>query len=64
MMEDELTETVINSLMRRGHVRAAPPEGIPIRTMMGGGQAIVIDPGSGTLMGASDPRKDGMALGY
>jgi gamma-glutamyltranspeptidase/glutathione hydrolase len=31
---------------------------------MGGGQAIMIDPASGTLMGASDPRKDGMALGY
>jgi len=24
----------------------------------------MIDPASGTLMGASDPRKDGMALGY
>ena len=64
MMEDDLTEAVINGLMRRGHVRAAPPEGIPLRTMMGGGQAIMIDTGSGTLMGASDPRKDGMALGY
>jgi gamma-glutamyltranspeptidase/glutathione hydrolase len=31
---------------------------------MGGGQAIMIDPVNGTLMGASDPRKDGMAIGY
>ncbi len=31
---------------------------------MGGGQAIMIDPVSGTLMGASDPRKDGLAIGY
>jgi gamma-glutamyltranspeptidase/glutathione hydrolase len=31
---------------------------------MGGGQVIMIDPVNGTLMGASDPRKDGMALGY
>ena len=31
---------------------------------MGGGQAIMIDPVNGTLMGASDPRKDGLAIGY
>ena len=31
---------------------------------MGGGQAIMINLVNGTLMGASDPRKDGVALGY
>jgi len=31
---------------------------------MGGGQAIMIDPVNGTLMGASDQRKDGLAIGY
>ena len=31
---------------------------------MGGGQAIMLDPATGTLAGASDSRKDGLALGY
>ena len=31
---------------------------------MGGGQAIMIDPVNGTLRGAWDPRKDGLAIGY
>jgi hypothetical protein len=30
---------------------------------MGDGQAIMIDPVNGTLMGASDPLKDGLPIG-
>lgn len=62
LLEDELTGPVIEKLIAMGHVRATPP-GV-LRSSMGGGQAIMIDPTSRTLMGASDPRKDGMALGY
>lgn len=59
LFEDAMTEPVIRSLIERGHKR-----GSQAGASMGGGQAIMIDPASGTLRGASDPRKDGMALGY
>jgi gamma-glutamyltranspeptidase/glutathione hydrolase len=62
LLEDEISARVINRLMALGHVRASPP-GI-LRSSMGGGQAIMIDPVNRTLMGASDPRKDGLAIGY
>ena len=62
LLEDEIGATVISRLLGLGHRRASPP-GV-LRSSMGGGQAIMIDPLSGTLMGASDPRKDGLAIGY
>ena len=34
------------------------------RGMMGGYQAICIDPRTGVLLGGSDPRKDGLAIGW
>jgi len=64
MMEDGLTAAVIAELIKRGHERAFPPAGINHRALMGGGQAIMIDPETGALVGASDIRKDGMAIGY
>lgn len=64
MLEDTLDAAVINALVARGHERMLPPAGIMHRALMGGGQAIMIDPSTGALSGASDPRKDGLALGY
>jgi gamma-glutamyltranspeptidase/glutathione hydrolase len=64
MLEDTLDAAVINALVARGHERMLPPAGIRHRALMGGGQAIMIDPSTGALSGASDPRKDGLALGY
>lgn len=64
MLEDELTEPVISGLVRLGHERALPPAGLRHRIFMGGGQAIMIDPATGALLGASDARKDGLALGH
>jgi gamma-glutamyltranspeptidase/glutathione hydrolase len=56
--ETGIAEEVRASLRAKGHqVRAA---GSP----HGGGQAIVIDRESGFLIGGSDPRKDGQALGW
>jgi gamma-glutamyltranspeptidase/glutathione hydrolase len=62
LLEDEIPATVMDRLMVLGHVRASPP-GL-LRQSMGGGQAIMIDPVNRSLMGASDPRKDGLAIGY
>jgi gamma-glutamyltranspeptidase/glutathione hydrolase len=64
MMEEELTAPVISDLVRRGHERVLPGPGLTHRGLMGGGQAIMIDQQTGTLLGASDSRKDGLALGW
>jgi gamma-glutamyltranspeptidase / glutathione hydrolase len=64
MMEDGLTAAFIAALIARGHERVMPPAGVMHRALMGGGQAIMIDPDTGALIGASDIRKDGLAIGY
>jgi gamma-glutamyltranspeptidase / glutathione hydrolase len=57
-LERGITEDIANDLARRGHKVVRPEK------PLGGAQAIWIDHASGTLTGGSDPRKDGMALGY
>jgi gamma-glutamyltranspeptidase/glutathione hydrolase len=58
LVESGVSEEVCRGLISRGHVLEAPPE------PLGGGQAIAIDHTRGLLIGGSDPRKDGLALGY
>jgi gamma-glutamyltranspeptidase/glutathione hydrolase len=49
---------ILTKLRDWGHEIAPAPD------PLGGAQMIAIDWTSGTLAGASDPRKDGCALGY
>ncbi|MCK5552742.1 MAG: gamma-glutamyltransferase, partial [Deltaproteobacteria bacterium] len=61
ILEDPLKSQVSNELERRGH-RILEDD---FQTnQFGGGQGIIVDPDSGVLLGGSDPRKDGCALGY
>lgn len=57
-VEDGLSEATCAALQDLGH-ELVRPDG-PI----GGAQAIAIDEERGVLIGASDPRKDGLAVGY
>ena len=57
-VERGVPAATIEGLKARGHTVALRP------APLGGGQAIVIDWERGVLVGGSDPRKDGCALGY
>lgn len=58
-LEPEFTPKTVAGLKAMGHtVVSGPPESF------GGAHAIAIDPATGVLMGGSDPRKDGCAIGF
>ncbi len=57
-VERGYSDAVRAALADRGHDVIIPDEPI------GGAQAIMIDLETGVMQGASDPRKDGCALGY
>ncbi len=58
LVERQVPQQVKSVLAAKGHQVVASPE------PLGGGQAIVIDRDRGMLVGGSDFRKDGLALGY
>ena len=58
LVESGVPADLRDGLTARGHRLKESPE------PLGGGQAIAIDRENGMLVGGSDPRKDGFALGY
>ncbi len=58
VVEQGVPEATANALRAKGHQVSLSEK------PLGGGQIVEIDWERGTLIGASDPRKDGMALGY
>jgi gamma-glutamyltranspeptidase/glutathione hydrolase len=60
-LEDGIPEEVAKALHGKGHQII---QGNPTTNQVGGGQAIYLDHTQGVLLGASDRRKDGCALGY
>jgi gamma-glutamyltranspeptidase/glutathione hydrolase len=59
-LEDDVPLSVQNELARMGHVLRTVDAQSPL---MGHPGAIVIDPASGQMVGAHDPRSDGLAIG-
>jgi gamma-glutamyltranspeptidase/glutathione hydrolase len=59
LLEHGTPRATYEALAARGH-QVEPANGFAF----GGAQAIRVDPATGTRWGASDPRKDGCALGY
>ena len=57
-IERGVSESARQALAEMGHDDLVPDEPI------GGAQSILIDHARGVLIGASDPRKDGLAIGY
>ena len=60
-LEDGIPEEVAAALQGKGHQLI---QGNPTTNQVGGGQAIYLDHTENVLLGASDRRKDGCALGY
>jgi len=60
-LEDGIPDEVASALQEKGH---RVIQGNPTVNQVGGGQAIYLDHTQNVLLGASDRRKDGCALGY
>ena len=57
-LESGVGPDVREALAARGHIV------VDGRGLMGGYQAVIVDPGTGALLGGSDHRKDGLAIGW
>ena len=56
--EESVPAAIYDGMAKLGHPMQRKPD------PWGGGQMVVMDRANGSLIGASDPRKDGCALGY
>ena len=59
--ETRIDASVLAELEKRGHHINRLGDWSYI---VGGGQGIMVDPETGSLMGGADPRRDGYALGW
>jgi gamma-glutamyltranspeptidase/glutathione hydrolase len=60
-VEDGIPKEAVSGLEQKGHRISKAPI---VVNQVGGGQAIYLDPRKDVLLGASDRRKDGCAVGY
>jgi gamma-glutamyltranspeptidase / glutathione hydrolase len=60
-LEEGISEEARSALLAKGHRLMT---GNPTVNQVGGGQAIYLDRDQNVLLGASDRRKDGCAIGY
>ncbi len=60
-IEDGISRETVSGLEEKGHRISKAPATV---NQVGGGQAIYLDRGQDVLLGASDRRKDGCAIGY
>jgi gamma-glutamyltranspeptidase/glutathione hydrolase len=60
-LEDGISDEAVAALLRRGHQMITE---VPSVNQVGGGQAIYFDRDQNVLLGASDRRKDGCAIGF
>jgi gamma-glutamyltranspeptidase/glutathione hydrolase len=59
--EPGIPDSVLKALAKKGHSVVRLDD--PYSQQFGGGQIIMVHPGNGALVGGSDPRKDGCAIG-
>ena len=62
LVEEDIDSATLEDLRKRGH-KVEVKRGRE-RMLFGGGQIIARDPKSGVLVAGSEPRKDGLALGF
>jgi len=60
-LEDGISRETVSGLAKKGH---RVTKGNSVTNQVGGGQAIYLDRDQNILLGASDRRKDGCAIGY